>query len=82
VRNNQPLDRYLQDFKLTLAIEEGNRMPFRVVAARATEPKRLELFANERLGSSRFRQTTPKLTTKVNRPERRRFGTAMHAGQS
>jgi cell division protease FtsH len=51
MRNNQQLDRYLQESKLKLAVGEQTRIPVRVVPDGVTEQKQLELFGNELLGS-------------------------------
>src|ERR1700733_5049712 len=51
MRNNQQLDRYLQESKLKLAVGEQTRIPIRDVTDGVTEQKQLELFGNELLGS-------------------------------
>jgi cell division protease FtsH len=50
MRNDRQLDRYLQAFKLNLAIDEHTRMPVHVAFAATTEQTQFELFDNERLG--------------------------------
>ena len=50
MRHDRQLDRYLQAFKLNLAIDEHTRMPVHVAFAGTTEQTQFELFDNERLG--------------------------------
>ena len=50
MRSNRQFDRYLQDFRLKLAFDEMNGIPFRIVTQGQTRQKQLELFTDARLG--------------------------------
>jgi cell division protease FtsH len=56
VRNNEQLDRYLQEVKLKLAFEEMMRRPFRIVVDGAADDAQLELFSDAKWDPARSAQ--------------------------